>query len=513
MSVSVRRRAAKARDEQVGQETPGGIAVSPSSPARGQLDEILRELETAVKSAEGVQYITAEGVKITDIDELSDRLFLVGPPGVGKTEHIKRLAFREAVNLGRVFVDLRLRVVDPREGSIYVGIKPSPECEHYIQTIEHIPIEELLKDEKCAQRVSVRDIIRNPEKYYLFQRIIAPHMTPEDLGSVERARIPLGDGGVEDFRYSVQIPTETLALMSLNGVRGTLFIDELTNLERTDQIAMYYSLILEKEAGLGVKLSNGVKVVAAGNPPEYSRIARRLPLPLLNRMKIVHIKAPNEISDVKKWIEYMNRYYKDRWLDLCGIYLTMYPSELSQPPKEDQAMGKIDGFPTPRTWTMACIELKRIYDDLVKVTDRIVELEKKGGSEEELKKLREERARLQRALVTTAKGYLGGKTGGMLAYTIINYSFREAMRKLIDFLMKNPDAVKELVHKSIEVRIAVIYAIVQTISMLAREDRRRAIELLDRIRSVDEELSKGVSNILQEFYPEEWRMLKQRLYL
>ena len=137
---------------------------------------------------------------------------------------------------------------------------------------------------------------------------------------------------------------EVLHLFTLPGIAGVLFIDELTNVQRDDQMAMYYTLILEKEFGYTGRLSDGVKVVAAGNPPEWSSIARGLAAPLLNRTTKVDVEPPS----VDEWIDYMFKTYGDNWRKEIAAFLKAFPKYLLGKPTGEETL---EPFPTPRAWT------------------------------------------------------------------------------------------------------------------------------------------------------------------
>lgn len=239
-------------------------------------------------------------ISVTKIP-LIDRILLLGAPGIGKTEIIKQKSMEEARRLGKVFADLR---------------------------------------EVSEETIS--DILNHPEKYYIYLRIVAPHIFPEDLG------IPKMINHSSNKDYVEYVPPKALKILSLPEIHGTLFIDEITNVQRDDQISMYYSLILEKEAGFQLKLSRNVKIVLAGNTPEWSTIVRELPAPLINRMKIFEVLPPT----VDEWLDYMMRTYNDDWEKSCGLYLKMFPTELLMPPKQ-----AFEAFPTPRSWTLTCRDI------------------------------------------------------------------------------------------------------------------------------------------------------------
>lgn len=233
-------------------------------------------------------------VRITQI-KIIDRLLLIGPPGIGKTEIVKQLAEEEA--LGKKFIDLRE-----------------------------------------ASNTELDKIIENPSKYYVYYRIIAPHVFPEDLG-IPRV---MNNGNGKD--YVEFLPPKVLKILSLEDVHGVLFIDEITNVQRDDQLSMLYSLILEKEASWILKLSRNIKIVLAGNPQEWSEITRPLPKPLRNRAVIVNVDPPT----VDEWIEYMEKKYGEGWDRIVAAYLKFYPSDFLKPPAESD---DFSAFPSPRSWT------------------------------------------------------------------------------------------------------------------------------------------------------------------
>ena len=258
-------------------------------------------------------------------------VLLLGMPGIGKSESVKQYAMREAAREGRIFVDMTELPQDVKFGGL------------------------------------VQDIVANPHKYYVYVDMRLTETEPVDLLGLP-AGFELDTGQKKVKFYDYRPPLWAVAL-SLPGVRGMLFLDELTNVERPDVQAAAYKLVLDRKAGF-LKFSDGVKVVAAGNTPEHSSIANELPAPLINRMTVVEAEPPT----FSEWLSYMSYSYGDDW-DRSVAEFLMYSlggrdeclesaiksgeCAFISPPKSAAVM---EQFPSPRSWTRLALQLRALRD-------------------------------------------------------------------------------------------------------------------------------------------------------
>lgn len=190
-------------------------------------------------------------------------------------------------------------------------------------------------------------ILREPSRYFVFVDLRLTELDPADL-----IGIPRTDGDYVTYK-------PLLWSRVLNRTSGILFLDEITNAD-DDVLKPAYKLLLERRAGF-ISFSNDVLVVAAGNTPEHSSIARELPLPILNRCLVLHIKEPS----VEEWLEYMNN-YTNSLHPRVAAYLMMFKSDLLKVPQHSE---HFNNFPTPRSWTMLCETLSSEFsnDELLSV--------------------------------------------------------------------------------------------------------------------------------------------------
>ena len=228
-----------------------------------------------------------------------DRMLLLGPPGIGKTSIIKQIAISESEKRNKIFVDLN-------------------------------------------EKFSADEILKNPDKYYVYYRIIAPYFNSD---IIEFPKIV--DGYVKLF------PVEVFEV--LQKCEGILFVDEITNVQIPHIRTLFYSLLDSKELGSHIKLSH-LKIVAAGNKIEHSEDAETLPKPLRNRLIIVNVEV--DANDWLKWYTSSNSFNEH-----VAAFIHEHPGYLlyDVDPKYDDGY---TNFASPRTWERVGLLLNETKDNI-----------------------------------------------------------------------------------------------------------------------------------------------------
>jgi len=234
-------------------------------------------------------------------------ILFIGAPGIGKSTVIREFAEEEAKELNREFVDFH----------------------------------ELSENE-------LKKIFENPSKYYVYVDFRLTEVIPEDLIGIPR---PIGDN------YYVYVPPLWGKILSLREIYGLLFLDELTNVQRDDVISATYKIVLDRKVGF-IKLSPNVRVIACGNDPSHSAIARPLPTPLAMRFEVVKVEPPS----LEDWVKWMDKVYDDKWDKRVLAYLHYSRADFSPPISKTEAL---ENFACPRSWTRLAIQIKNITNEKI----------------------------------------------------------------------------------------------------------------------------------------------------
>lgn len=242
----------------------------------------------AIRVTEVFDHVTYE-------DLLERPLLLLGQPGIGKTSVVAQFARAEAERQGRRFLDVR-----------------------------------------AASRDELAEAMRRPRDFFLFYRLPAPHVWPDELGMPQPRR-------VDGLAYASIAPLEYLAVFSARGAAGVLFIDEVTSVQHPEQQSMWFTVLQERVASWSIRFSDGVAFVLAGNSPGESSVAAELPAPLVNRMRVVEVGPPT----VDEWMHYMVARHGSEWGAPVYPFLRDNAHLFAPGPR---AVATLENFPSPRSW-------------------------------------------------------------------------------------------------------------------------------------------------------------------
>lgn len=241
------------------------------------------------------------------LDVLPSILFY-GAPGVGKSETVRDFAREIAAEYGLEFVDF--------------------------------------------EESSLESVLANRWGVFVYVDLRLTSVEPADLMGIPRNVNVMG-GNVSNY-----VPFGWA--IALHNCPGVLFLDELTNVRRPDVMSAAYQLVLDRKSGF-MKFDPGVAIISAGNPPDVSAVATKLPGPLLERFDTYHIIAPT----VDEWRDYMDRKYGDGWCRLIYYYLKARPEYMIPKTIPARALTQEEQFPAPRGWTRLAVKLYKIFGNRV----------------------------------------------------------------------------------------------------------------------------------------------------
>jgi hypothetical protein len=244
-------------------------------------------------------------------------LVFLGAPGAGKSYQIRRAAEEEAKRLNRIFVDF-----------------------------------------STLNNELFNEILQNPERYYVFIDLRLSRMEPTDLTGIPRTReVQVGETTI---RYTEYEPLKHALVLSLPHIAGMLFLDELTNVQRLDLQSLIFEILWDRRLG-DRTLSPLVRVVAAGNDPEFSSVANELPAPVVSRGLFFRVEPPT----VNDWISFMSSSYGDEWAKEVAAFLSRFQEHFiatNIPPSTSSP------YPCPRSWTLLATSLPRMKRHLWSAT-------------------------------------------------------------------------------------------------------------------------------------------------
>ena len=225
-------------------------------------------------------------------------IIMLGPPGIGKSEAVAQAAERIARRLNKKFIKY--------------------DDDKYNEIMEH------------------------PDEHFVLVDVRLTEVEPADLMGIPRER------------NGTMFYTPPSWAKVLSKASGILFLDELTQVQRDDIFAVAHKILLDKMAGF-TRFHPDVMVVAAGNTPEDSPIARPLPTSLINRTLVIKADKPS----IDEWAKYMEERYGDKWDKRVYAFL-MYQSDKFIEPIDKNELERLDNYATPRTYTMAAVRLAEL---------------------------------------------------------------------------------------------------------------------------------------------------------
>ena len=211
----------------------------------------------------------------------------------------------------------------------------------------------------------------------------------------------------QDHTFDYAIPRWAKVLRRAKA--GLVVLDEFTNINDDTLLSAAYDIVLSEKVNL---YRFNKPVIALGNPPEVSSLARALPLPLLNRLTVFFVREPS----VDEWCSYMDVKYGDRWAREVCSFLHAFNDLLIRIPEDPE---ELVPYPTPRSWTSLAVALPNAYAELYQA-------------------LKERDHKLRRKLVNLVAGFVGPEA----AHTFVNWAYTSVPS--IEEVVKNPNIVTTL---------------------------------------------------------------------
>lgn len=330
---------------------------------------------------------------------------LLGKAGIGKSQLVKDTAMKKANELGKTFIELSFG------------------------------------EDSFESATDIKNILDDPEKYYVFIDVRLSAVEPIDLTGLP---VPNDEGY---FIYESPIWAYILSKC-----QGMLFLDEFTMVQRNEVYSAAYQLIWDRKSGFA-KFRDDVTIVAAGNRDTDSSVARPIPAPLMNRFLKIEVDTPS-VDDFVAYIDDKGNYDDAYGKSIICAYLLNNRSDFNRPPVETEVF---DNFPTPRQW-----------ENLIKVIKK-----------EDIDTIRE----------TKMAGLIGDATAKKIE------QFERLYRTTnIEEILKNPELVKD---KLLQDKIIIMLLLAERINSLPNKNETIKKEII-KIEKVIENMTDDKGALLHE---------------
>jgi len=248
---------------------------------------------------------------------------ILGPPGIGKTENVIRHALLEAKKLGK-------------EPIVTNEARAKMTMDEYTELI--------------------KDVIKNPKKYYVVTVVPFGATMPDDLLGVPNL-ISVKDNDKVLAVFEESALKGSLALLTIGDIHGALIIDDALNAHDNVRRSFLLAVFQERLVGgfNGVKLSPNVRVVATGNLASESELASPLVRPMVGRAFMLYTKP----EDLKSWYNRMQTVHGDEWFKDVYAFLSRYEKYYNLPSLIEE---EIPTGPVPRSWSLLAEGLYAIRD-------------------------------------------------------------------------------------------------------------------------------------------------------
>ena len=229
-----------------------------------------------------------------------DSFILIGAPGIGKSETVKRIGEEIAEFLHREFIEFDLTIADK--------------------------------------------IYANPDKYFVYVDTRIYEHEPSDFSGIPRL-VEVNAKSSRDY-VTRFVPVDMAKVLAY--CPGILALEDITNTERRDLRSVLFKVLLNYMMGYQ-KLNKLSLIIGTGNAPEHSALAHEFEAPINTRVIYLYVKPPT----VEEWIAYMDKVYPNANKRVLA-YVLLNKEEFMVPQKEAYSL---EPYPCPRSWTKLAVRL------------------------------------------------------------------------------------------------------------------------------------------------------------